>query len=161
MASTLELLRQLTTNKVEFVLVGGMAAIAHGSTTVTEDVDICLSFDHQTLSRLWPVLRAAHAKERMNPKRPELNADPAKYVGYRNLYLTTDLGQLDLLGELIAVGSFESVARHSVGFDLGGFECRVVDLDTLIVSKTALGRPKDKRVVIELEAVRARRDQKP
>ena len=44
MASTLDLLRRLVEHGVEFVLVGGMAAAAHGASIVTEDVDICIRF---------------------------------------------------------------------------------------------------------------------
>ena len=52
MASTFELLRRLVREKVEFVLVGGMAAPAHGSVSVTEDVDVCVRFDAGTIGRL-------------------------------------------------------------------------------------------------------------
>lgn len=156
MASTLELLRRLTEAKVEFVLVGGMAAIAHGSASVTEDADVCLRFDEQTLTRLFAALEGTNPGERMSAARPPLAKDPRHYLGYRNLYVTTDLGVLDLLGDIVAVGGFDAVRASSVELDLGGFTCRVLSLEALLRCKRALARPKDLRAAHELEAVLAR-----
>jgi hypothetical protein len=96
----------------------------------------------------------------MNPARPPLGDDPRAFVGNRNLYLTTDEGVLDLLGELIAVGTFDQVRASAVVVDLGGFTCHVLGLQALIDCKKALGRPKDQQVARELELVRAHRDRK-
>ncbi len=156
MASTLGLLRRLTAANVEFVLVGGMAAIAHGSGTVTEDVDVCIRFDEQTLSRVLAALRGTNPRERMNAARPALSEEPMKYVGYRNLYVTTDEGVIDFLGEVIAVGGLDELQRSAVTLGLGDFQCRVIGLRNLIDCKRALARPKDLRVVSELEGVLAR-----
>ena len=156
MASTLGLLRRLTEANVEFVLVGGMAAIAHGSGSVTEDVDVCIRFDEQTLSKVLAALRGTNPRERMNAARPLLSDDPTKYVGYRNLYVTTDDGIIDFLGEVIAVGGLEELQRSAVTLRLGDFQCRVIGLRSLIECKRALARPKDLRVVAELEGVLAR-----
>ena len=153
MASTLELLRRLSAENVDYVLVGGMAAIAHGSSTVTEDVDVCIRFDLPTLSGLFRALDGTHPRERMNPARPPLGT-PEQFVGYRNLYLVTDEGVLDLLGEILTSGDFEAVANHAIEMDLGGFRCRVLGLDDLIRCKRALGRPKDLNAADELERVR-------
>lgn len=153
MASTLELLRRLTEARVEFVLVGGMAAVAHGSASVTEDVDVCIRFDAQTLTRVFEALRGTNARERMNSARAPLGDDPLRYVGYRNLYVVTDEGVIDFLSEILAVGGLDEVAKEAVSLDLGGFSCRVIGLKSLILCKRALGRPKDLRVAGELEAV--------
>ena len=131
MASTLELLRRLSTEKVEFVLVGGMAAIAHGSATVTEDVDLCIRFDLPTLTGVLRALAGTNPRERMNPLKPPVG-EPARYVGYRNLYLVTDDGVLDLLSEILAVGDYPAVVANAVEMDLGGFSCRVIGLEDLI-----------------------------
>jgi len=74
-------------------------------------------------------------------------------VGYRNLYLVTSEGVLDLLGEVIGVGDYDATKTNSISLDIGGFECRVIGLDDLIACKKALGRPKDLRVVAELTLV--------
>ncbi len=64
MASTLGLLRRLTKENVEFILVGGMAAIVHGSASVTEDVDVCIRFDEETLRGVFRALVGTHPVER-------------------------------------------------------------------------------------------------
>jgi predicted nucleotidyltransferase len=157
MASTLDILQKLTEHGVDFVLIGGMAAAAHGSAMVTEDVDICVRFDLETLTRLLAALRGSHARQRMLPDRPALSEDPRTYVGWRNLYLVMDGGQLDLLGDLVGVGAYEEVAARAEELDLGAFRCKVLGIDALIASKRALGRPKDLRTALELEAIRRRR----
>lgn len=154
MATTLDLLRRLVENGVEFVLVGGMAAVAHGSSIVTEDVDVCIRFDLPTLTRLLDALRGSHPKQRMQPQRTPLSDDPASYVGWRNLYVVTDEGQLDLLGEVTGIGELDELLPGSQEIDLGAFRCRVMGVDDLIKAKRLLGRPKDLRVVEELEAGR-------
>lgn len=156
MASTLDLLRRLADHGVEYVLVGGMAAAAHGSSVVTEDVDICIRFDLATLERLLAALRDSHPRQRMQPQRDPLSDDPKTYLGWRNLYVVTDEGQLDVLSEVTGVGGLDDLLPRSDELDLGGFRCRVIGLDDLIRAKRTLGRPKDIRVALELEAVRRR-----
>lgn len=156
MASTLELLRRLSAEGAQFVLVGGMAAVAHGSPTVTEDADVCVRFDLDTLQRLARALAGLNPKERMSPQKTPFAGLLERYVGYKNLYLTTDAGVLDLLGEVLAVGDYEACATRAVTMDLGDFTCRVLALDDLIACKRALARPKDLRVVQELQLVKQR-----
>jgi predicted nucleotidyltransferase len=154
MPSTLDLLRRLVEQDVEFVLVGGMAAAAHGSSVVTEDVDICIRFDLATLTRLLKALRESHPRQRMQPERSILSADPASYLGWRNLYLVTDEGQLDILSEISGVGPLEALLSGAQLLDLGGFACRVIGVEDLICAKRTLGRPKDLRAALELEAAK-------
>lgn len=153
MASTLALLRRLVTEKVDFVLVGGMAAIAHGSASVTEDVDVCVRFDEVTLRGVFSALKGTHPRERMNVARPPLGDDPLRHVGNRNLYVTTDEGIIDFLGEITGLGAFDRVAAHAVSLQLADFSVKVVGLEDLILAKRTLGRPKDQRVARELEQV--------
>lgn len=159
MASTLELLRRLVHEKVEFVLVGGMAAIAHGSAAVTEDVDVCVRFDRETLDGLARALGDLHPVERMSVQRTAVS-DWARFVGNRNLDLGTDLGVLDLLGELSGLGGWDRVVANAVTLRLTPeLEVRVIGLADLIASKRAVARPKDLRVARELELVLARLNQ--
>src|SRR6478672_9493597 len=132
MASTLELLRRLATENVEFVLVGGMAAIAHGSASVTEDADVCIRFDEPTLRGVFRALEGLNPRERMNAAKPSLGSDPQKYVGYRNLYVTTDEGVLDLLGEISGVGKFEQVQANAISLEVAGVSIKVIGLRDLI-----------------------------
>jgi hypothetical protein len=70
-----------------------------------------------------------------------------------NFTLHTDLGDVDLLGELVGVGSYEQARAVSNGVNLFGFECAVLTLEGLIASKRAAGRAKDLLVIPELEAL--------
>lgn len=142
---------------MDYVLVGGMAATAHGSSLVTEDVDVCIRFDLETVRRILDALVGVNPRQRMTPDRPELSKDPATYVGWRNLYVVTDLGQLDFLGHVTGLGGFDEVVAGAESLDLGGFSCPVLGLDALIRAKRALGRPKDLRAVAELELARQSR----
>jgi len=154
MASTLDLLKRLNNCAVEYVLVGGVAAVVHGSQLVTGDLDICAPLDAPNLAKIVGALSDLQAKFRMTPDRRPLPTEPDELAGYKNLYLETLLGQLDILSEIAGVGDYAEVAMHSITLDLGGAICRVLDLDTLIKSKKALGRPRDLQAVIELEAIR-------
>lgn len=156
MGSTLALLRRLQTEKVEFVLVGGFAAIAHGSVFVTEDVDVCVRFDLPTLQGIFRALAGTNPKQRMSPARHSLGDDPAYFVGNRNLYIVCDDGIIDFLGTVTGVGDYERISSRAVLLTVDGTDVRVMALDDLITSKLAMGRAKDHRVVRELELVRER-----
>lgn len=156
MGSTLTLLRRLQTEKVEFVVVGGFAAIAHGSAAATVDVDVCVRFDLPTMQGVFRALAGTNPKQRMSPARHPLGDDPARFVGYRNLYVVCDDGVIDFLGSVTGVGDYAALTLHAVSLELDGTAFQVMGLDDLIASKTAMGRPKDQRVVRELELVRER-----
>jgi hypothetical protein len=153
MASILDLLRRLVECEAEFVLVGGMAAAAHGSSIVTEDVDVCTSFDVANIARVLRALDGLNPRQRMQADRSPLSMDPDSFRGSKNLYVVCDAGQIDLLGAITGVGPYAAVAHNAVRLDLGGFECAVMGLEDLIRAKRAMGRPKDLRAVLELEAV--------
>ncbi|MCI0410880.1 MAG: hypothetical protein L0191_20350, partial [Acidobacteria bacterium] len=70
-----------------------------------------------------------------------------------NFTLATDLGAIDLLGEVSGVGQFSEILAGSTEMELFGIKCRVATLKTLVASKRAAGRPKDLLVLPELEAL--------
>jgi predicted nucleotidyltransferase len=156
MQRTPELLRLLLEGGVEFVLIGGVAAIAHGSATFTQDCDITASFSESNLARLLAALGPYHPRYALAvPKRP-VTESPAELSSYRNLYLLTDLGRLDVLLEVPPVGSYAEVAARALTLEVYGRPCRVISLDDLIAVKAYVGRDKDRRAVEELKALRAR-----
>ena len=125
-------LEQLTTANVEYILVGGMAAVAHGSSVVTQDADVLIRFELDTMARVLDALRDVDARERMTPQKPPVASDASRYVGYRNLYLVTSEGVLDLLGEVSSTGGTTydevltspiigpvAIAQYSRLFDFG------------------------------------------
>jgi hypothetical protein len=149
---SLELLAALLTERVEFVVVGGVAAIAHGSSQFTQDIDVVapLTVDNcvrilKALSPFEPRFYQAHGKPRVDYPAEQL-------AEFKNLYLSTTLGIIDLLGSLPPVGDYQ----RAVTRELFGATCLVVSNDDLIAVKQHVGRPKDKAVEVELRAIRER-----
>jgi predicted nucleotidyltransferase len=68
--------------------------------------------------------------------------------------LTTDIGDLDLLGEILGGGAYEALVTSTVTIRVFGIDCRCLTLDKLIELKRAAGRPKDFEAIAELEAIR-------
>ena len=108
------LIDRLVVARVEFVLVGGMAAVAHGSAVVTLDTDVCMPLDRENLLRLHAALADLHPVHRMTPARPPFMAAQAGQTGWQNLYLQTDWGQLDCLGSIEGIGGFPDALRESI-----------------------------------------------
>lgn len=71
--------------------------------------------------------------------------------GWKNIYLDTSVGVLDCLGDVKGVGDFSECIARSLEVELGGFSIRVLDRETLIQAKKAMGRPKDLLTVAQLE----------
>lgn len=67
--------------------------------------------------------------------------------------LRTDLGELDLLGEVTGGGDYDALLPHTISASAFGATVRCLDLSTLIPVKRAAGRPKDFEAIAELEAL--------
>jgi hypothetical protein len=158
MSNLSEMIRRLVAGSVEFVLVGGYAAVAHGASLMTRDVDICCRFSRDNLYRLRDVLADFHPRHRMSPNRPPLELTDELCGRLRNLYLETDLCILDCLSEVAGIGDYESVVRQSVEIPSPEGPFRVLDLDGLIRAKEAMNRAHDRLTVIQLRAIKERRD---
>lgn len=161
MEPLLQILQRLNDHKVEYVVVGGMAAVALGSPVVTTDVDVCAPLDEPNLTKIVAALSDIHPRLRMRPDRMPIPENLPQLKNLRNLNLGTDLGVIDFLSELSEVGNYHAIKDRTVCLNLGGVICRVLDLDTLIAAKKAAGREKDRIGVWHLEAIRAIRDQQP
>ena len=150
-----ELTRRLVEAEVEFVLVGGFAAVAHGSTLVTRDVDICCRFNEVNLGRIQQALNGLHPVHRSRPDLP-LDLTPEQCASLRNLYLKTDLGALDCLGEVLGVGDFDAVLKQSIQVELPFGRCWILDIDGLICAKEAMNRDHDRITVRQLREIKKR-----
>lgn len=148
------LLRILTDGGVEFILIGGVAAAAHGSPRVTQDLDVVYNRSTENISRLARVLEPLSPYLRGAPPRLPFHWDDETIERGLNFTLTTSLGSLDLLGEVTGGGSFVDLMPHTVVVKLHGIHCLCLDLDLLIKVKRAAGRPKDFEAIAELEAIR-------
>jgi hypothetical protein len=153
-----ELTRRLIASHVEFVLVGGFAAVAHGVTLVTRDVDICCRFSDTNLMRIQQAFADLHPVHRSKPDLA-LQLTPEQCAGLKNLYLKTDLGIVDCLGEVLGVGHFEEVWKNSVEVELPYGNCRILDIEALIRAKEAMNRDHDKITVKFLNEIKKQQSQ--
>jgi predicted nucleotidyltransferase len=151
------LLQRLSEAGIEFVVVGGVAAVLHGSSMVTRDLGVCASLHGENLQKLRDAFRDLHPVHRIGPARHSFLEIPAPGASLNNLYLQTDLGALDLLGSITGVGDFAQVLESAVEVDLFGRKVKVLALEPLIKAKEAVGRPKDLLAATELRAIAARR----
>ena len=149
------LVRRLVDSKFELVLIGGFAGVAHGASRMTRDLDVCAAFDEQNMARLVEALRGVNARFN-TPQRLALPESPQVLAQYKNLYLETDLGELDVLKEIMGVGAFDAVKARSIEFLMWDRTFRVITLDALIDAKQALNREKDREALRELELIRAK-----
>ena len=157
----IELLKRLIAAEVEFVLVGGVAAAMHGSDQLTRDLDILAAFNPENMARLLVALRDLHPYDSARPDLGELRTSPEELARYRNLYLGTDIGRLDVLGEIPPLSGYPEVAAEATSAEFLGATCKVISLDHLITIKESVGRPKDLLVVAELKAIRDRLRNEP
>jgi len=149
-----DLLRALASAGVDFVLVGGVAAAAHGSPRGTQDLDVVYRRDEDNLLKLVGSLAVLHPYLRGAPPGLPFRFDLPTVRAGLNFTLMTDLGAIDLLGEIAGGGNYESLVDHTVTVDAIGVSCRMLDLETLIRTKKAAGRPKDLEGIAELESLR-------
>jgi len=159
--SLLSMLEGLDAADIEFVVIGGVAARAHGSPRITEDLDICYSPVADNLDRLAELLAEWNAYPRgVEPGLPFI-MDRRTLATNPVLTLITDGGALDLFDIVEGVGDFKAVRRASVSVDGGDVQFLALDLPGLVKAKKAAGRPKDLDQVPELEAlIELRRKQK-
>jgi hypothetical protein len=144
----------LARHEVEFIIVGGVAMNLHGSAHVTFDLDVCYDRRRINLKHIVAALAPYHPRLRELPENLPSIWDEQVLRNGTNFTLTTDIGEIDLLGEVAGVGSYSDAVKASVTVPLYGIECRVLTLDSLIASKRAAGRTKDLLVLPELEALR-------
>ena len=147
------LLGRLHQHGVEFVLIGGVCGVMHGSGMLTVDLDICCRFSPANLRRVESALRDLHPYHRLTPNKLPFVLTDELCLSLKNLYLQTDLGKLDCLGDVLGVGNYEAALVHSVEFNMSFGAIRMLDLETLIVSKEAVAREKDKYALPVLRAL--------
>ena len=160
MADLEGILERLIKSNVAFVIVGGYAAVAHGCTMITMDVDICCDMSADNLLKLQKALSILHPVHRLTPKRIPLNITREKCRGIKNIYLDTDCGQLDCLGEIKGIGDFKAVEAISEQIEWPSGRCLILSLDGLIKAKKAMDRPRDRETVIQLEALKEKKQRK-
>ena len=151
--SLLSMLKGLIDAKIEFVVIGGVAARAHGSPRITEDLDVCYCTEKENLDLLAGLLASWHAYPRGVGSGLPFIMDRRTLETKPVLNLTTDQGALDLFDVVAGVGEFAAVSKASVDIDGGDVRFLALDLPGLVRAKKAAGRPKDLDQLPELEAL--------
>ena len=151
------LLEALAGNAVEFVVIGGFAATAHGSAHITVDLDIVYRRTAENVRRLASALEPLEPYLRGAPPGLPFRFDAETIGRGLNFTLATIAGDLDAIGEATGGGTYEALLPRSEQRQLFGLDILFVDLETLIRLKRAAGRPKDLERIAELEAIREER----
>ncbi len=148
------LISTLTEAGLRFIIVGGTAATAHGSSRLTQDIDVVYDRSTENIRRLAAALRPLDPYLRGAPPGLPFVFEEETIRNGLNFTLTTARGDLDLLGEIVGGGGFEQLRPHAVTLSLFGHDCLCLGLDKLIEVKRAAGRPKDLEAIAELELIR-------
>ncbi|MGH9350039.1 MAG: hypothetical protein ACRD26_22525 [Vicinamibacterales bacterium] len=133
----------LTTARVDFVIVGGIALVLHGSARITRDLDICYLRERDALKRLARALAPFQPTLRGAPPGLPFTLDWQTLQSGLNFTLTTTAGDIDLLGEMAGIGGYPVVARFGQAMEIYGQRITVLSLEGLERAKRAAGRHKD------------------
>ena len=155
-----KVLRTLSDPGVNFVLIGGVAANLHGSARATFVVDVVYERTRENIREIARALAPYKPYLRGAPPNLPFAFDEATIRNGLNFTLTTTLGDLDLLGEVVGGGNYQQLLPFSVEMQAFGLPCRCVTLERLVQLKRAAGRPKDFEALAELQLLLERRSRK-
>ena len=155
------LIKNLSRHEVEFIIVGGFAAVIHGVTLVTKDLDLCIPFSQKNCQSLLKALKELKPFHRMDFNKKTLEDSAENLCKYNNLYLGTNAGTLDLLGTIKGLGNYQELQPYTVETKLYGYSCKVADIEALIKSKKEMSSFKDQQTVIQLEAIKQKNGPSP
>lgn len=144
--------------QVEYVVIGGVAMVAHGSARATFDIDLCYKRTKENIKKLCDALEPFHPRLRGAPKNLPFHFDPRTVAAGFNFTLSTDLGDIDLLGEVAGLGFYDAVFNSSEAKDLEKTSCRVLSLEGLFRAKNAAGRNKDIEALKEIRSLQELKD---
>jgi predicted nucleotidyltransferase len=138
---------------VEFIIVGGAAATAHGSARLTQDLDLVYRRTPENIARLATAIAPYDPYLCGAPPGLPFRFDAATIQRGLDCTLTTKLGDIDLLGEITGGGGYEGLLPDSIQLIIFGVKCWCLGLERLIEVKRAAGRPKDFEAIADLEAI--------
>jgi hypothetical protein len=152
------MLEALNRNRVSYILIGGLAAVYHGSPFPTEDADITPETDRQNLDRLAAALGELNARVRpkSEPDGLPFRCDGETLAGGETWNLTTDAGDLDVTFQPSGTRGYRDLRREAAQVQLYGVTVRIASLSDVIRSKQAANRPKDQRMLPTLREILAR-----
>ncbi|WP_437989356.1 nucleotidyltransferase domain-containing protein [Sorangium sp. So ce145] len=145
-----DILRALVHRNVEFIVVGGMAAALQGAPVTTIDIDIVYSRSDDNIVRLMAALADLEAVFRTDPRRLVPNESHLRSTGHK--LLQTKHGVLDVLATIEESTCYEDLLPDSTVLEVAGVLVRVLSLERLIEVKAKLTRPKDRAMLLLLQA---------
>jgi transcriptional regulator with XRE-family HTH domain len=143
------MLDALDRNQVEFVVIGGVAGLAHGSSYPTYDLDIAYARDAKNLERMAAALREIGVTLRGAPGDLPFQIDAKTLEAGMNFTFITEFGEFDILGHVDGIRSYDDLRLGSEIQEVGGLPVPVASLDHLIGMKRRVDRPKDQMMVEE------------
>ena len=148
------LIEALVAEKVDFVLVGGLAAMFNGTTRVSLDVDIAYATYSSNLEGMARVLNAFEPRIKFlgKPSEEAITVTPEMIKKQRVMQFVTSAGEIDILDVIGGFKTYGQIKRYSTVEDYG-FPINILSIEGLIKAKRALKRPKDLADLIELEAL--------
>lgn len=144
-----ELLTPLVRHGVDFVLIGGMAGISHGSNYPSYDLDVVYARNRDNIARLVEALREIGVRLRGAPAGLFFLLDTKTIENGSNFTFDTPHGDFDILGHADGMPGYEVLKAEAPAREILGLEVRVASIDHLIAMKRAANRPKDKLMVEE------------
>ncbi|MDA0840027.1 MAG: hypothetical protein O3B01_06800 [Planctomycetota bacterium] len=149
-----QILATLTEAEVEYLVVGGIAAVLQGATVVTQDIDICYRRTRENVDKLASALLGRNLSLRIGEDRLPIELDGPFLWNGCNFTLFDDDESLDLLGETSGIGGYDQVIDRAVLMEISGRVIHVLAIADPIETKRAAGRPKDLAVLPILEELK-------
>lgn len=143
----------LVKGKVEYIIIGGVAGLIHGSARNTFDLDVVYARNEKNIKNLVKVLTPFKPYLRGAPPGLPFVLNEETVRKGLNFTLTTHVGNLDILGEVAGGGNYEDLLPYAEEIEVFGVKCLCLGLERLIHVKRAAGRPKDFEAIAELEAI--------
>ncbi|MGI9600331.1 MAG: hypothetical protein ACR2QE_00475 [Acidimicrobiales bacterium] len=145
----------LAEHDVDYVLIGGLAAVLHGSTAMTNDADIVPARTDENLRHLSQALIELEARLRVpeNPEGLDFEPHPALLSSIAMLNMTTRCGDLDMTFSPAGLTDYDNLVTNSATFELAGRRVKVAALADIIRSKETAGRAKDQATLPILYAL--------
>lgn len=143
------LLRSLVEAGVDFVLIGGQAGIAHGSSYPSFDVDVAYGRGHANALSLVVCLDKLDVRLRGAPADLPFQLDARAIENGANFTFTTRFGDLDVLADIAGIRDYDDLSKAAEVKEIGGVRVRIASIDHLIAMKRAANRPKDRLMLEE------------
>jgi hypothetical protein len=144
-----KILQTLREHEVDFVVIGGLAGVAHGSSYPTYDLPVAYARDRANLDRLAEALQELGVTLRGAPMGLPFVPDSATLRSGSNFTFATPWGSIDILGDAAGAPPYTQLRGAAARVEIDGEPVLIASLDHLIAMKEAAGRTKDKLMATE------------